>query len=110
MIEIEDLYIKLLGFALKDINLSIPDGEFFMLLGLTGAGKTLVLEAIAVVRPVTGGSIRMNSKDIRALPPERRGIGVMYQDYSIFHISLFLETLSMGYVTSRAVKVPQKNT
>jgi len=96
MIEIEDLLIKLSGFVMKDINLSIHDGEFFVLLGPTGAGKTLVLEAIAGVRPITGGCIRVKGRDITGLPPERRGIGIVYQDYSLFPHLPVLENIIYG--------------
>ena len=57
MIKIESLRIELPGFVLKDVELSIQDGEFFTLLGPTGAGKTLMLEAIAGVAPITSGRI-----------------------------------------------------
>ena len=96
MIKIENLTIKLPGFVLDGINLSIEDGEFFILLGPTGAGKTLALEAIAGIRPVTGGSIKVKGKDITKLAPEQRGIGIMYQDYALFpHLSV-LENIKFG--------------
>jgi molybdate/tungstate transport system ATP-binding protein len=96
MIKIESLRIELPGFVLQDIDLSIQDGEFFTLLGPTGAGKTLVLEAIAGVTPITNGRIWVKGQDITHLPPERRGIGIVYQDYSLFpHLSV-LENITYG--------------
>jgi molybdate/tungstate transport system ATP-binding protein len=96
MIEIKNLFIKFPGFALRDINLSIPDGEFFMLLGPTGAGKTLILEAIAGIVPITGGHIFVKGKEITRLPPEHRGTGIMYQDYALFpHLSV-LKNITYG--------------
>ena len=96
MIEIESLRIDLSGFALQDIDLSIQDGEFFTLLGPTGAGKTLVLEAIAGVVPITSGRIRVRGRDITDLPPDQRGIGIVYQDYALFpHLSV-LENITYG--------------
>ncbi len=96
MIEIETLRIELSGFALQDIELSIQDGEFFTLLGPTGAGKTLVLEAMAGIFPVTRGRIRVKGRDITDLPPEKRGIGIVYQDYALFpHLSVF-ENITFG--------------
>jgi molybdate/tungstate transport system ATP-binding protein len=96
MIEIKDLFIKFPGFVLRDINLSIGDGEFFMLLGPTGAGKTLVLEAIAGIVPITGGQIVVKGRDITRLPPEHRGTSIVYQDYALFpHLSV-LKNITYG--------------
>ena len=96
MIDVKDLLIKFPGFSLQDINLSIPDGEFFMLIGPTGAGKTLVLEAIAGIVPITSGHIFVKGKEITRLPPEQRGTGIVYQDYSLFpHLSV-LKNITYG--------------
>jgi molybdate/tungstate transport system ATP-binding protein len=96
MIEIKDLFIKFPGFALQDINLSIQDGEFFMLLGPTGAGKTLVLEAIAGIVPITSGHIFVKGREITRLPPEHRGTSIVYQDYALFpHLSV-LKNITYG--------------
>ena len=89
MIEIENLSIVLPGFNLRDISFSVAPGEFFTLLGPTGAGKTLILEAIAGLIRVTGGHIRVGGRDITSLPPERRGVGIVYQDFALFpHLSV----------------------
>ncbi|MBW1700926.1 MAG: ABC transporter ATP-binding protein [Deltaproteobacteria bacterium] len=96
MIKIDSLRIELAGFTLQDIDLSIQDGEFFTLLGPTGAGKTLVLEAIAGVTPITSGRIWVKGRDITHLSPEQRGIGIVYQDYALFpHLSV-LENITYG--------------
>ena len=96
MIDIKDLFIKLPGFTLQDINLSIQDGEFFMLLGPTGAGKTLILEAIAGIVPITSGRIFVKGKEITRLPPEQRGTSIVYQDYALFpHLSV-LKNITYG--------------
>jgi len=96
MIEIKDLFIKFPGFALQDINFSIQDGEFFMLLGPTGAGKTLILEAIAGIVPITSGHILVKGKEITRLPPEHRGTSIVYQDYALFpHLSV-LKNITYG--------------
>ena len=96
MIEIKDLFIKFPGFTLQDINLSIGDGEFFMLLGPTGAGKTLVLEAIAGIVPITGGHIVVKGREITHHPPEHRGTSIVYQDYALFpHLSV-LKNITYG--------------
>jgi molybdate/tungstate transport system ATP-binding protein len=96
MIKIEKLRIELPGFTLENISLSIQDGEFFALLGPTGAGKTLILEAIAGVTPITSGRIRVEGRDVTRLNPEQRGIGIVYQDYALFpHLSVY-ENVTYG--------------
>ncbi len=89
MIEIDGLSMELSSFALYNINLSVRNGEFFTLLGPTGAGKTLILEAIAGVSPINGGCICLDGRDVTRLPPEKRGVGIVYQDYALFpHLSV----------------------
>jgi molybdate/tungstate transport system ATP-binding protein len=89
MIEVEDLNIRLPGFSVTGVNLLIRTGEFFALIGPTGAGKTLILEAIGGIVPVTGGRIRIDARDVTRLPPERRNVGIVYQDCALFpHLSV----------------------
>lgn len=84
MIEIQGLRVKLGAFMLKDIDLLVKDGEYFMILGPTGAGKTVLLEAIAGLHPVLDGRIRVNERDITHEKPEKRGIAIVYQDQMLF--------------------------
>lgn len=90
MIRIENLSLRLGGFALQAVDLSVAAGEFFTLLGPTGAGKTLVLESICGLVPIVEGSIRLNGRDVTRLPPEKRDIGIVYQDTALFpHLSVY---------------------
>jgi len=84
MIKINNLETRLNGFNLHGINLSIEEGEFFILMGPTGAGKTVLLEALAGLIPVKNGKIIIGGKDVTRFPPEKRGIGIVYQDYVLF--------------------------
>lgn len=89
MIQLRDLTIKLSGFTLQEINLRVEKGEFFTLLGPTGAGKTLILESISGLVPIHKGTIAINGKDVSKMPPERRGVGIVYQDSALFpHLSV----------------------
>lgn len=72
------------AFALQSINLEIARGEYFVLLGPTGAGKTQLLEIIAGLQSPSSGEIRINGENVTSLPPEARRIGFMYQDYLLF--------------------------
>ncbi|HOE17012.1 MAG TPA: ABC transporter ATP-binding protein [Syntrophorhabdaceae bacterium] len=96
MIRIENLETRLSGFNLHSINLSIEAGEFFILMGPTGAGKTVLLEAIAGLVPVRSGRILIGGKDVTRLPPEKRGIGIVYQDYVLFPHMTVMENIRYG--------------
>ncbi|MFW6147312.1 MAG: ATP-binding cassette domain-containing protein [Thermodesulfobacteriota bacterium] len=84
MIAIQGLNIDLRDFHLRDISLDVAENEFFILMGPTGAGKTVLLEAIAGLVPIKKGKIYIAGKDITELPPEKRGISIVYQDYALF--------------------------
>lgn len=84
MIKIENLSVKLPDFSLKNIKLSIAKGDFFVLLGPTGTGKTVLLESIAGLQNISSGHIILNKKDISKEKPEHRSISICYQDCSLF--------------------------
>ena len=84
MIRIEDLIVEFTGFSLSRVNLTIEEGNFFILMGPTGAGKTVLLEAIAGLIPIKRGTITIGTTDVTRMPPEKRGVGIVYQDYALF--------------------------
>ncbi|BCS98957.1 hypothetical protein DSLASN_45890 [Desulfoluna limicola] len=84
MIDIANLSIRLPEFSVQHISLTMESGDFFVLLGPTGAGKSLVLEAMAGLVPIATGSIRLHGTDITHLPPEKRDLAIVYQDGSLF--------------------------
>lgn len=84
MIRIENLFVEFTDFSLSDINLTVDEGMFFILMGPTGAGKTVLLEAIAGLIPVKDGTITIGTTDATNMPPEKRGVGIVYQDYALF--------------------------
>jgi molybdate/tungstate transport system ATP-binding protein len=89
MIRIEDLHVRLPEFNLEGIHLHARKGAFFVLLGPTGAGKTVLLESIAGLLPATRGTIHIKNRDVTALPPEKRAISIVYQDSALFpHLSV----------------------
>jgi molybdate/tungstate transport system ATP-binding protein len=96
MIRIENLETRLSGFNLHEINLSIEEGEFFILMGPTGAGKSVLLEALAGLIPLKSGRIFIGGKDVTQLPPEKRGIGIVYQDYVLFPHMTVMENIKYG--------------
>ena len=84
MITIENLHIELGEFQLHNIDLHIEANDFFMLMGPSGAGKTVLLEAIAGLVTPQQGRITVAGIDVTGLPPEKRGISIVYQDYALF--------------------------
>jgi molybdate/tungstate transport system ATP-binding protein len=96
VIRVKDLNISLPGFNLRDINLRIEENDFFILMGPTGAGKTVLLEAIAGLVPVKSGTIFIGERDITTLSPERRGVSIVYQDYALFPHLTVLENITYG--------------
>jgi ABC-type Fe3+/spermidine/putrescine transport system ATPase subunit len=70
--------------AVSDISLTIEDGEFFTLLGPSGCGKTTLLRMIAGFSELDAGQIRIGERRIDTLPPHRRNIGMVFQNYAIF--------------------------
>jgi molybdate/tungstate transport system ATP-binding protein len=81
--EVENLSYKLGNFKLDNINFKVNQGEYFILLGQSGSGKTLLLESIAGFNAVEG-KINFEGKDISELSPENRDVGFVYQDFALF--------------------------
>ena len=70
--------------AVDDLDLQVEAGEFITLLGPSGSGKTTTLMLLAGFETPTSGTIRLNGRLIGSLPPYRRGMGVVFQSYSLF--------------------------
>ena len=76
--------------AVADVSLDVEQGEFFGLLGPSGCGKTTTLRMIAGLEKPDSGSIEFQNADITHLPPERRGFGMVFQNYALFpHLNVF---------------------
>ncbi|MBX2879581.1 MAG: ABC transporter ATP-binding protein [Granulosicoccus sp.] len=75
--------------VVKDLNLDIAQGEFVTMLGPSGSGKTTCLMMLAGFEPATHGEIYLNDKPINNVPPRKRGIGMVFQNYALFpHMSV----------------------
>ncbi len=90
MLRLDDISLQIGGFSLQSINLHIRQGEYRVILGPTGAGKTVLLETIAGLNRPQQGTISLAGKNISATAPEKRHFGMVYQDYALFpHLSVF---------------------
>ena len=75
--------------VVKDLNLSIGKGEFLTMLGPSGSGKTTCLMMLAGFETATHGDIRLDGRPINQVPPHKRGIGMVFQNYALFpHMSV----------------------
>ncbi|MBN1812611.1 MAG: ATP-binding cassette domain-containing protein [Anaerolineae bacterium] len=83
-VQVQNLQVDLDEFHLCDIVLDVAPGETFVILGPTGAGKTVLLETIAGLYRPEKGHILIDGEDATAAPPEQRGVGFVYQDYALF--------------------------
>ncbi|KAB1192873.1 ATP-binding cassette domain-containing protein [Haloferax sp. MBLA0076] len=75
--------------ALDSVSLTVDDGEFFTLVGPSGCGKTTTLRCIAGFESPTEGTVRFDGESMDGVPPEARGVGVVFQNYALFpHMSV----------------------
>ena len=82
--------------AVDGINLEVRDGEFFSLLGPSGCGKTTTLRMIGGFEQPTSGLIELQGQDVTWLPPFKRNVNTVFQNYALFpHLSIF-ENVAFG--------------
>jgi putative spermidine/putrescine transport system ATP-binding protein len=80
--------------VVKNLNLDIARGEFLTMLGPSGSGKTTCLMMLAGFEPATHGEITLNGRPINNVPPYKRGIGMVFQNYALFPHMTVAENLS----------------
>lgn len=83
-LKIENISKRFGDFELKNISMEVKRGEYLVILGPTGAGKTLLLEVIGGFHDIDCGKIIIDGKDATSLPPENRNMGFVYQDFLLF--------------------------
>lgn len=103
MLRIESLSITLGEFSVRDVSLEIQPGEYFIILGPTGAGKTVLLETIAGIHTPDSGRIFLGEREITSTEPRSRNIGMVYQDYMLFPHLTVEENIVFGL---RQRKIP----
>ena len=80
--------------VVKDLNLEMPRGEFLTMLGPSGSGKTTCLMMLAGFETATHGDILLDGVSINNIPPHKRGIGMVFQNYALFPHMTIAENLS----------------
>jgi spermidine/putrescine transport system ATP-binding protein len=82
--------------AVHPLDLNVPAGSFFALLGASGCGKTTTLRMIAGLEDPTSGSVLLGGRDVTALPPHRRPVNTVFQNYALFpHLDIY-ENVAFG--------------
>jgi ABC-type Fe3+/spermidine/putrescine transport system ATPase subunit len=90
MLRLINVNRRLGDFALSDINLDVSDGQYYVLLGRSGSGKTQLLELIAGLEQPDSGTIILDDTDITKQRIQERKVGIVFQDYAVFpHMTVF---------------------
>ena len=91
--------------VVNNVSLEIKDGEFFVLLGSSGSGKTTVLNMIAGLVSADEGRIFLHERDVTDLPTQRRNVGFVFQNYALFEYMTIAENIEFGL---QIRKIPRK--
>ena len=105
MIELQNVGLAMGDFSLSGISFRIEAGQYAVLMGRTGRGKTTILEAVCGLRHVRAGRILLGDRDVTDLPPGERGIGYVPQDLALFPTLTVAEHLAFAL---KIRKSPQK--
>ena len=82
--------------VVEDFDLTVSDGELLVLVGGSGSGKSTILRMVAGLEEVTSGTIRIDDRDVTALPPRERDVAMVFQDYGLYPHMTVRENLSLG--------------
>ncbi|MEA1909072.1 MAG: tungstate ABC transporter ATP-binding protein WtpC [Euryarchaeota archaeon] len=104
MIRIENVSKNLGEFKLDDATLQIDEGEYFIILGPTGAGKTILIETIAGIYRPDSGRVFLNGTDVTDILPKDRQISMVYQDYMLFPHLNVARNIGFGLRQKRIAK------
>ena len=96
LLELKGLSKSWKGFRIRSVSLEVRRGEYFVVMGPTGAGKTLLLQLIAGIHYPDSGRIILDGIDVTDLPPERRNVGYVPQNYALFPHMTAGENIAYG--------------
>jgi len=98
MIRLENIHLRQGDFELRELSLELAAGEYAVLMGRSGCGKTTLLEAVCGLRKIVGGKIILGDREVSALPPAERGVGFVPQDRALFPTQPVREQLAFALV------------
>jgi molybdate/tungstate transport system ATP-binding protein len=101
VIAVEGLSVQAGAFAVEGVSFTVGTGEYAVLMGRTGCGKTTLLEAVCGLKPVRGGRVRLLGRDVTHLPPADRGVGYVPQDLALFPTMTVREHLGFALEVRR---------
>ncbi|MCX6694941.1 MAG: ATP-binding cassette domain-containing protein, partial [Candidatus Altiarchaeota archaeon] len=104
MIRVSNIRLKLGEFSLEDVSLQVQDEEYFVLLGPTGSGKTVLTECIAGLNKPKNGSVWINGRDVTGFTPEEREVSYVPQDYALFPFLNVKENIEFGMKIKKCKK------
>jgi len=90
--------------VIQDLNLTIEDGKFTVLVGPSGCGKTTLLRMIAGLDRQTSGQVLINGKDVSRIPPGQRGVAMVFQNYAIYPTMSVRENIEFGLKNNKVPK------
>lgn len=96
MIRVRNLTHNIGNFSLNNVSLDIADGEYFVLLGKPGSGKSIFLECLCGLNRVSAGTIEIADRDVTHTEPRERGIGYVPQDYALFPTKSVRDNILFG--------------
>jgi len=94
--------------AVNGVSLDIEEGQFVTIVGPSGCGKSTILRSITGLETLTDGEIRLEGEDITELPPYRRNIGLVFQDYALFPHKTVFENVAFGLKMRGAPETEQR--
>ena len=101
VVQVRGVSLRLGEFAVHDVSLDVQQGEYFVLLGPTGAGKTVVLECVAGLHRPEKGDVYVDGERVNEAPPELRGLGYLPQDYALFPHLTVAQNIGFGMRVQR---------
>src|SRR5688500_5081054 len=95
--------------VVNNVSLEIKDGEFFVLLGSSGSGKTTVLNIIAGLLSADEGRVQLHGRDVTTLATQKRNVGFVFQNYALFEYMNVGENIEFGLQIRKVLKKEHQN-